>query len=225
MMRIFQAIFFAVAIGAYGLLALALISRILRGVLPRTRRAANKQEPIAHPKEYLFARRQQHRRGGIVLLLPLLLATPLTALCGQDVSNTGEVLTLEQAIALAMRDNHLVKSAELGVGKAGDELAAIRTSRFPSMHLFTLASQQFVKHDISVDNPLSSLLPGIGPFFSVSVPNKPTTIFAGQILQPLSQQYRIGLNIEQGKLGRHVEQEKLRRVQQSIVDEVKLNYY
>src|SRR6266478_1341924 len=225
MMTLFQAIFFAVAIGAYGLLALALIWRILRGVLPPIRRASAKQESTAHPKEYLFARRQQYRRGGIVLLLTLLLATRITAVCGQDISNTGELLTLEQAIALAMRDNHNVKNAELGVGIAADTLAASRTSRFPSMHLSTLASQQFVKHDLSVDNPLSSLLPGIGPFFSVSVPRKPTTIFAGQILEPLSQQYRIGLNIEQSKLARDVERSEERRVQQSIVDEVKLNYY
>src|SRR6266404_2506570 len=225
MMTLFHAIFFAVAIGTYGLLALALIWRLLRRVLPPICRASVKQESIALPKEYSFARRQQHRLGGIVLLLPIALATSITALCRQESSNSAEMLTLEQAIALALRDNHNVKSAELGVGKAGDELASIRTSRFPSMHLYTLVSQQFVKHDISVDNPLSSLLPGIGHFFSVSVPRKATGIFAGQILQPLSQQYRIGLNIEQSKLSRDVDQEKLRRVQQSIVDEVKLNYY
>jgi outer membrane protein len=224
MMTLFQAIFFAVAIGAYGLLALVLMRRIVRGVLPPIRRASAKQESIADPKEYLFARRQQHRRGGIALLLAIVLATPITALC-QDSSNAGEVLTLEQAITLALRENHLAKNAELGVGKAGDELAAIRASRLPSMHLFTLTSQQFVKHDINVDNPLSSLLPGVGPFFSISAPRKLTTIFAGQILQPLSQQYRIGLNIEQGKLARDVDQEKLRQVQHSIVDEVKQTYY
>jgi outer membrane protein TolC len=225
MMMIFQAIFLTVAIGVYGLLALAVTWRVLRRVLPAIRRASVKHASIANPKEYLFARRKQHRRDGILLLLPLVLAISVTALCRQESSNSAELLTLEQAIALALRDNHLVKSADLGVGKAGDELAAIRTSRLPSMHLYTLASQQLVKHDFTVDNPLSSLLPGIGPFFSVSVPRKPTTIFAGQILQPLSQQYRIGLNIEQSKLVRDVEQEKLRQVQQSIVDEVKLNYY
>lgn len=225
MITTFQAMFFAVAIGGYGLLAFVLIRRILRRVLHPIRRASAKQESAAYPKEYLFARRQQHPRGGIALLLTVVLATSITALCGQDATNSDEVLTLEQAIGIALHDNHLMKSAALGVGKAGDELAAIRTSRFPSMHLFMLESQQLVKHDISVDNPLSSLLPGVGPFFSVSVPRRPTTIVAGQILQPLSQQYRIGLNIEQGKLARDVDQEKLRQVQQSIVDEVKLNYY
>lgn len=225
MITIFQVIFFAVAIAVYALLALAVIWRVLRRLLPPIRRASVKQDSIAHPGEYLFARRQQQRRGGIVLLLPIVLVTSITALSRQESSNSEERLTLEQAIALALRDNHLVKSAELGVGKAGDELAAIRTSRLPSMHLYTLASQQFIKHDISVDNPLSTLLPGIGPFFSVSVPRNPTAVFAGQVLQPLSQQYRIGLSIEQVKLSGIVEQEKLRQVQQSIVDEVKQNYY
>ena len=92
MMTLFQAIFFAVAIGAYGLLALALIWRVLRGVLPPIRRASVKQESIAHPKEYLFARRQQYRRGGIVLLLPVVLATSITALCRQESSNSAEML-------------------------------------------------------------------------------------------------------------------------------------
>ena len=173
---------------------------------------------------HVFAVKQQ--RGGVaVALLSVLLAMPIGASCQQDASNSAQVLTLEQAIALALSQNHVLKNAQLGVGKAGDELAATRTIRLPSMHLYTLVSQQLVKHDISVENPLSSLLPGVGPFFSVSVPRKPTTVFAGQILQPLSQQYRIGLNIEQVKLARDVETEKLHLAQQSTVDEVKRNYY
>src|SRR3954454_4169251 len=153
----------------------------------------------------LAATRQLRLGKVVVVLLSLLLATPITALCQQDVSNTGEVLTLEQAIALALRQNHLVKNAELSVGKIEDELSATRTLRFPSMHLYTLVSQQLVKHETNISNPLSNIIPGLGPFFSISVPRRPTTIFAGQVLQPLSQQYRIGLNIEQVKLARDVE--------------------
>src|SRR5262249_12057866 len=203
---------------------------LLRGAAPDSHRPALNQEPalrlelFGHKLTHLFAIRHQLRIG-MVLLLPLLLVMPTAALCRQDVSSSAEVLTLEQAIALALRDNHLVKNAELGVGKTGDELAATRTMRLPSMHLFTLVSQQLVKHDTTVENPLSSILPGVGPFFSLSVPRRPTTVFAGQILQPLSQQYRIGLNIQQVKLARVVEEEKLRQTQQSTVDEVKRTYY
>ena len=159
------------------------------------------------------------------LLLMLVLVTPMTAWCQQDALRSGEVLTLEQAIALATRQNHLVKNAELGVEKAGDELAAIRTVRLPAMHLYAVASQQVLKQEISGNNPLSTLFPGVGPFFSISLPRKPTAILAGQVLQPLSQQYRIGLNIEQARLARDVDQEKLRLAEQSTVDGVKKTYY
>jgi outer membrane protein TolC len=225
MMRIFQAIFFTAVIGAYGLLALAMIWGIVRGMLTPIRRASAKQESTAHPKEYLFASRQQHHRGGVALLLPVVLATSITALGRQDASQAGELLTLDQAIALALRENHVVKIAGLDVGKARDELAATRTFRLPSMHVYTLTSQQLVNNEINVENPAANLFPGVGPFFSISVPRRLTTIFAGQILQPLSQQYRIGLNIEEGKLATALEQEKLRQIRQSTIDEVKQTYY
>jgi outer membrane protein TolC len=93
------------------------------------------------------------------------------------------------------------------------------------MHLYTLVSQQLVKQETSISNPLSNIIPGLGPFFSISVPRKPTAIFGGQILQPLSQQYRIGLNIKQVGLARDVEREELRLRRQKTIDEVKRTYY
>jgi len=224
MMTVFQAIFFAVAIGSYGVLSFALILRLLRRLLPHNQRPDLKKEFVGHEFSGLFAIRKQ-RRIGIGLLLLVLFVAPTTVLCQQDVSNSAEVLTLERAIVLALHENHRVKSAELGVGKAEDELSATRTIRLPSMHVYSIVSQQLVQHDISVENPLSSLLPGVGPFFSISAPRRATTVFAGQILQPISQQYRIGLNIEQVKLARSVEEERLHQTQQSVVDEVKRTYY
>ena|ERR1700754_2429067 len=62
---------------------------------------------VVKPLANLAATRQLRLGKVVVVLLSLLLATPITALCQQDVSNTGEVITLEQAIALALRENHL----------------------------------------------------------------------------------------------------------------------
>jgi outer membrane protein TolC len=155
----------------------------------------------------------------------ILLLTPLTIWCQQDTSASGEMLTLEQAIALALRDNHRVKNAELEVGKMADNLAAARTFRLPSVHLYTLVSEQLVKQETRINDPLSSIIPGLGPFFTISAPRRPTTIFAGQVLEPLSQQYRIGLNLKQVGLARDVEREELRQRQQATVNEVKRTYY
>lgn len=167
----------------------------------------------------------QRCRFVILILTICLLGSGVEARAQSPATSDAEELTLEQAIAIALRDNRQVKNAQLAISKAGDELAATRTLRLPSMNLYALASQQLVKQDASVDNSSSSIIPGVGPFFSISTPRKPTAIFAGEILQPLSQQHRIGLNIEQAGLARDVESEKLRQINQSTINQLKQNYY
>jgi outer membrane protein TolC len=162
--------------------------------------------------------------GRSVLLLLLFLVTAISGWCRQTSPAPNEVLTLDQAIALALHENHVVRGAELETGKTGDILAATRTSRLPSMEVFSLAAEQFVR-PVNVTNPLSTIFPGVGSFFSIGIPRRPTNIFAGLILQPLTQQYRLGLNVEQAKLTRDTERERLRFVKQSTIDRVKQTYY
>ncbi len=161
-----------------------------------------------------------------LLVIITLMASPIGILAQQEGDGaSGEVLTLDEAISIALHDSRQVKNSQLAVGKAGDELAATRTLRLPSMNLYALASEQLVKQDASLDDPSSNIITGVEPFFSIGIPRKPTAIFAGQILQPLSQQYRIGLNIKQAGLARDVESERLRQVKQSTVNQVKQTYY
>jgi len=173
----------------------------------------------ATPRSRLF----KHMAGLFSVLVLLLLATTTRVLSQQNVSKNDETLTLEQAINLALRENHQVKNAKLGVGKSEDEIAAVKTYRLPSMNFYTLASQQLVKNDLRVTTP--QILPGIGPFFTLNIPRQPTAAFAGQVVEPLSQQYRIGLNIQQAKLAREMEGEKLRLTSQSTINDVKKTYY
>jgi outer membrane protein TolC len=162
----------------------------------------------------------------IYLLVAVLIASPVSILAQQkDDATSAEVLTLEQAISLALRDNRQVKNGQLGVGKAGDEVAAARTLRLPSFYAYSLVSQQFFKHDVGANNSETNVIPGIGPFFSIGTTREPTAIFAGQILQPLSQQYRIRLEIKQAGLARELEGEKLRQAQQTTINQVKQTYY
>jgi outer membrane protein TolC len=160
-----------------------------------------------------------------LLAIILVMARPLSAPAQQGAGAPGEVLTLDEAVSLALRENRQVKNAQLSVGQAGDALAAERTLRLPSMHVYSLVSQQFVKHDAGLNNSETTVVPGVGPFFSIGTARGPTAIFAGQIVQPLSQQHRIRLGIEQAGLAREVEGEKLRQAQQTTVNQVKQNYY
>src|SRR5262249_414895 len=240
-MRIFQAISIQTAT-EYWLFGPALIGRSVVGNLsPGFReRAAGLVGPVQRPagslssflnqraaSSFLNQTAAEPRPPGVAVavLLLVLLGAPITALGQQNPSSAGEVLTLEQAVALALKENHIVKNRELGVRKAGDALAAARTFRLPSINLYAIASDQLIKNDINIANPVPNIFPGVEPFFSISVPRRFTISFAGLVLEPLSQQYRIGLNIQQARLAQDVEAEALRLAKQDIVDKVKQDYY
>jgi len=143
----------------------------------------------------------------------------------QQGASTDEVLTLEQAITLALQQNHSVRVAELESRKTQNRVAAANSNRLPSMNLYSLTAEQFLKQDITQPGTVSNILPGVGPFFSIGVPRRPTFVVAGLILQPLSQQYRLGLNVKETKLAGDIQAEELRRAKQSTVDRVKQTYY
>src|ERR1700730_6583617 len=156
--------------------------------------------------------------------LSLLLAMPLVAWCQQSTPRTAEVLSLDQAINIALQNNRSLKNARLNVDKGEDEIRSVRTSRLPSTRFYALVSQDMIRPEINLTNPNGSF-PGIEPFFALSTRRRPTGVFAAQILQPISQQYRIGLAINAVKLARDEEQQKLRSEQQSLVNNIKQTYY
>lgn len=166
-----------------------------------------------------------HNLKNYLAALSLLLATPLAGWGQQTTPNSAEVLSLDEAISIALQNNRSVNNARLNVEKGEDKIQSVRTSRLPSTHFYALVSQDLGKHETNLTNPFTGVFPGIGPFFTLSTPSRPTAIFAAQVLQPISQQYRIGLAINAVKLARDEEQQKLRLEEQSLVNNVKQTYY
>src|SRR6267142_2257209 len=166
-----------------------------------------------------------HSSKNYLVALSLLLAMPLAGWCQQTTPTPGEVLSLDQAMNIALQNNRSLKNARLNVEKGEDEIQSIRTSRLPATHFYALVSQDMVKHETNLTSPFTGVFPGIGPFFTLSTPRRPTAVFAAQVLQPISQQYRIGLAIDALKLARDEEQQRLRSEEQSLVNDVKKTYY
>ena len=164
-----------------------------------------------------------------LLAIILVMASPLSAPAQQGRGLRGEVLTLDQAISLALRDNRQVKNAQLGIGKAEDELAAARTSRLPKFEFNALAGQQLVSPDFTFTKGVLGNYANVGPIpdrdVKMSTPIRPTAILFGQVTQPLSQLHRIRLNIKQAALSTDVAHEQLRGQEQSVVNNVKRTYY
>ena len=159
----------------------------------------------------------------LVLLLLILIRSPIQA--QQSAPPYAESLTLDQAIALALRDNHAMKIARLEVDKADENISAAKTYRLPSLHAYTLVSGNLADNKLEVPNPSANLFPGLGPFFTLNDRRKPTAVFAASVIEPLTQQYRIGLSIKLEKVSHELAQAKLRQQQNETVDKVKKAYY
>ena len=136
-----------------------------------------------------------------------------------------ESLALDQAIALALQNNHAIRIARLAVDESDDSIAAAKTLRLPSVHAHTLVSGNLATNDLRVPNPVNTLFPGLGPFFSLNTERKPTALIAATVIEPLTQQYRIGLQLRLEHLSRAVAQAKLRQQQNETIDLVKKAYY
>jgi len=165
-----------------------------------------------------------------LLAIAVLMTSPLSVPAQQNGAvASAEVVTLDEAISLALRDNRQVKNAQLGIGKAEDQLAATRTSRLPKFEFNALAGQQLVSPDFTFTKGVLGNYTNVGPIpdhdVKISTPMRPTAILFGQVTQPLSQLHRIRLNIAQMRLSTDVAREQLRGQEQSVINNVKRTYY
>ena len=165
-----------------------------------------------------------------LLAIILVIASPVIVVAQQNPqAPSAEILTLDQAISLALHDNRQVMNAQLGVGKAQDELAAARTFRLPKFEFNALAGQQLVSPDFTFTKGVLGNYANVGPIpdhdIKMSTPMRPTAILFGQVTQPLSQLHRIRLNIKQAALMIDVAHEEVRGQQQSVINKVKRTYY
>lgn len=159
----------------------------------------------------------------------ILIVIALLASSAPVFSQTPEVLTLDQAINTALRDNRTTQNARFEVEKAQDKLAATRTHMLPSFKLSTLVSQPLSTFDTTFDKGVFGTLQPVGPIPSedtvITSDTKPTALIVGQISQPLSQLHRIKLQIRQQEAAGQITQAQLSARQQRLVNDVKRAYY
>jgi outer membrane protein len=170
-------------------------------------------------------------RNRVICLVAIIIVTagPSSVLAQQSRAAAAELLTLDQAISLALRDNPDVKNAQLAIGKAEDDFAAAQTHRLPKIEFNALAGQQLVSPDFTFTKGVLGNYANVGPIpdrdVKMSTPSRPTAILFGQVTQPLSQLHRIRLNIKQAALATDIAREQLRGQEQSVLNNVKRTYY
>ena len=133
------------------------------------------------------------------IILGWLLAMGAVAWGQEPMAPVGSVVTLEQAITLALHNNRQVKNAVLEVDKAADRVAQAQTRRLPALDVQVLESYLLTPIDFTFKQGTFGTFPGTGPIpakdTTIRTERKPATIVAARVTQPLSQLYRIGLSV------------------------------
>jgi outer membrane protein TolC len=159
-------------------------------------------------------------------VLALAVSVPASA---ETAAAAPEVLTLDEAVALALRQNRSLASAALSVDRAEQKIGVARARRLPSLDFQGLAGTTLTPIRVTFPAGSFGTFPATGPIPSQdSVIEAPRSMSGNvnlSVSQPLSQLHRIGLNTKLSELGRDVEQQRLRESRTEIAAEVRRLYY
>ena len=137
-------------------------------------------------------------------------------------------LTLEEAVAQAVANNSNLKTADLEVERAADDLASNRTRRLANTQLFALGGQLLTKPSVTFERGSLGLYPATGPIPAtnqkVEIARKPAGAVFASISQPLSTQYRIHLQLKALSLGVETTRQDREKARLEVVDQVRREY-
>ncbi len=169
----------------------------------------------------------------VVFLLMCVIAFPATLLAQRSPASPRDteapVLTLEDAVALALSNNRLVKNSVLEAQKFDFRVSTVRSRRLPQSQFAVLGGELMHSFDFTFDQGVFGTFPGTGPIpanrTKIRNPARFTTYVTGALDQPITQQYKIGLGIRATELGRQIAREDVRAERQKIAAEVRSAYF
>ncbi len=139
------------------------------------------------------------------------------------------VLTIDDAVETAMKGNRRVQSSILDVSRAGEGTADVKTQRLPQFKVYFLGGEALRSIDFTIPKGVLGTYQGIGPIpgqsSKISTPQTFTGLVLGQATQPVSQLWKIHLQILESKIGEELAQESLRQQRQDTAHSVRDLYY
>jgi outer membrane protein len=139
------------------------------------------------------------------------------------------VLTIDDAVATAMKGNRRVQSSVLDVSRAREGTADAKTERLPHFQVYFLGGESLRSIDFTIPQGALGAYPGTGPIpgqaTKISTPRTFTGLVLGQATQPVTQLWKTHLKILESKIGEELAQESLRRQRQDSAHSVRDLYY
>jgi len=163
-----------------------------------------------------------------LLLTILAFVSPIGSFAQQGTQEV-PLLTLDDAVSIALSNNRLVKNSALEAQKYDFQVSTMRSKRLPHFQFSVLGGELLQPFDFTFPKGTFGTYPSTGPIPStdakVHTPARLTAFLNGSIDQPLTQQYKIGLGIRATELGREIAKEDVRAEKQKIAAEVRNAYF
>jgi len=165
------------------------------------------------------------------LILALTIVTCLSpiGLLAQQATSDAPLLTLDDAVSIALTKNRLVKNSVLEAEKYDFQVSTARSRRLPHFQFAALGGELLHSFDFTFPKGAFGTYPSTGPIpgkeSKVHTPAQPTAYITGSLDVPLLQQYKIGLGIRATELGREIAKEDVRAERQKISAEVRSAYF
>lgn len=138
-------------------------------------------------------------------------------------------LTLDDAIQQAVANNSALKTATLETLRATDDLAAGKTRRFANTQIIAFGAQLLTKPSVTFPQGSLGLYPSVGPIPAtdqkIEIGRKPVGGVFASVLQPLSTQYRLHLQLKALGFGVETTRQDQEKTRLDIVDHVRQAYY
>jgi outer membrane protein len=146
-----------------------------------------------------------------------------------DADTAAPLLTLNEAIRIAIRGNRDIQISGLNITKATELVTQARTNYLPNLQTFVLAGWPLQPVNFIVPAGTFGTFPSTGPIpaknTAIQSPVQFGALVSGSATQPLTQIYKVRLAVDQARLGIGLAKEGLRAQEQETARQVKEAYY
>jgi len=148
----------------------------------------------------------------------------------QTTDNTqAPLLTLDDAVSLALENNRLVKNSSLEARKFDFRVDTARSRRLPQFQFSVLGGELLQPFNFNIPAGTFGTYPSTGPVPStdskIHTPAQFVTYTTAAFDEPVSQQYKIHLGIRATEIARDISREDVRAERQKIASEVRDTYF
>lgn len=144
-------------------------------------------------------------------------------------SAAGPLLTLDEALAIALRDNREIQSSALSVSRGKDAVKAVQSARYPQVSVVARNINYGGPQSYDIQAGALGTFPIIGPIpttrTAISTVTGTNNLYSIDILQPVTGLYKINNAAGVQKMNLDIEKEKERGKKHSVIQSVKTDYF